>query len=311
MRKILIFVLFAPFLFSAFPAAAAPDDSREIAESISRAFGRAAKGIMPSVVNIVVSGHEKTDDSSSSSSSSGKEGKSGGKGSSSSGHGKSSSSSSAGPSSSSSGLSSSGSEPPSSSSGQASSSSGEEDLDPHGMFGSGTGVVIDEDGFILTNNHVIQDADKVTVKLFDKRSFDGVVIGQDVKSDLAVVKIEADDLDPAPLGDSDKVIVGQWVIAAGNPFGLTNSITAGIISAFGRALISGAPEMEFIQTDAAINPGNSGGPLINLDGEVIGINTAIFSRSGGYMGIGFAIPINRAKMVSENLIKKYRESHSN
>ena len=177
------------------------------------------------------------------------------------------------------------------------------------MFGSGTGVIVDEDGFILTNNHVIQDADTVTVKLFDKRALKGEVIGQEVKSDLAVIKIEADDLDPAPLGDSDKVIVGQWVIAAGNPFGLTNSITAGIISAYGRALISGAPEMEFIQTDAAINPGNSGGPLINLDGEVVGINTAIFSRSGGYMGIGFAIPVNRAKAVMQGIIDKYKSDH--
>lgn len=288
------FLLLAPIT----PARAVPDDSRQIAEALSRAFGRASKGIMPSIVNIEVSVDEPT----SSSSAAGRSSSSSGRGA----HGKGSSSSAVG---SSSGASSSSGGSSSGGSASGSSSSSAEEGDPHGMFGSGTGVIVDEDGFILTNNHVIQDADTVTVKLFDKRALKGEVIGQEVKSDLAVIKIEADDLDPAPLGDSDKVIVGQWVIAAGNPFGLTNSITAGIISAYGRALISGAPEMEFIQTDAAINPGNSGGPLINLDGEVVGINTAIFSRSGGYMGIGFAIPVNRAKAVMQGIIDKYKSDH--
>jgi S1-C subfamily serine protease len=278
----LVFFLVAALLLPISTTQAAPDNSREVAEAISRAFGRAAKGIMPSVVNIVVSGPEHPASSSSGSGPAAKKGKKGAA--------SSSSTSSS-----------------SSSSGEAqNSSSGLGDLDERDAYGSGTGVIVDEDGFILTNNHVIQDAERVTVKLFDKRSFSGKVIGQEIKSDLALIKISADDLDPAPLGDSDKLIVGQWVIAAGNPFGLTNSITSGIISAYGRALISGAPEMEFIQTDAAINPGNSGGPLINLEGEVIGINTAIFSRSGGYMGIGFAIPINRAKAVVQPLIDKYK-----
>ncbi len=172
--------------------------------------------------------------------------------------------------------------------------------------GLGTGVIVSDDGYILTNNHVVRDADKVTVQLSDRRTFTAKVVGTDPKTDIAVLKIEADGLHPAKLGDSDKVRVGQWVVAAGNPFGLTATITAGIISAKGRSNVAAAEYEDFIQTDAAINPGNSGGPLVNLRGEVIGINTAIVTRSGGYMGIGFAIPINMARAVMEDIIEQGR-----
>ncbi len=178
----------------------------------------------------------------------------------------------------------------------------------HELFrrGLGTGVIVSEDGYILTNNHVVRDADKVTVQLSDKRVFTAKVVGTDPKTDVAVLKIDATGLHPAKLGDSDKVRVGQWVVAAGNPFGLTATITAGIISAKGRSNVAAAEYEDFIQTDAAINPGNSGGPLVNLRGEVIGINTAIVTRSGGYMGIGFAIPINMARTVMQDIIKEGR-----
>ena len=172
--------------------------------------------------------------------------------------------------------------------------------------GLGTGVIVSDDGYVLTNNHVVGDADEVSVKLSDNRVFKARVVGTDRKTDLAVLKIDADNLHPARLGDSDRLRVGDWVVAAGNPFGLTASITAGIVSAKGRANVGIADYEDFIQTDAAINPGNSGGPLVNLHGEVIGINTAIFTKSGGYMGIGFAIPINMAKSVMNSLIKEGR-----
>jgi len=168
--------------------------------------------------------------------------------------------------------------------------------------GLGTGVIIDSSGHILTNNHVVGDADEVTVRLHDDRTFKATVVGKDDRSDLAVIKIKAPNLVPAVLGDSDTLKIGQWVVASGNPFGLDNTITAGIVSAKGRSIMGGSQYEDFIQTDAAINPGNSGGPLIDLDGKVVGINTAIFSRSGGYMGIGFAIPINMARKVMESLI---------
>jgi serine protease Do len=168
--------------------------------------------------------------------------------------------------------------------------------------GLGTGVIVDPKGLILTNNHVLGEADEVDVRLQDGRKFKAQIVGRDERSDLAVVKIKANDLVAAKLGESDNLRIGQWVVAAGNPFGLDNSITAGIISAKGRSIIGGGQYEDFIQTDAAINPGNSGGPLVNLEGEVVGINTAIFSRSGGYMGIGFAIPISMAKGVMESLI---------
>ena len=170
--------------------------------------------------------------------------------------------------------------------------------------GMGSGVIIDKRGYILTNTHVVKNADEVTVKLGDNREFKAKVVGTDEKTDVAVLKINAKDLPVAPLGNSDKVAVGQWVLAIGNPFGLSQTVTSGIISAKGRANVGIADYEDFIQTDAAINPGNSGGPLVNLRGEVIGINTAIISRSGGYQGIGFAIPINMARNVMRQIIDK-------
>jgi serine protease Do len=172
--------------------------------------------------------------------------------------------------------------------------------------GLGTGVVVSTDGYIVTNTHVVEGADEVKVKLVDDREFTAKVVGTDPKTDVAVVKIEASGLQAAVLGDSDALKVGQLVIASGNPFGLNATITAGIVSATGRANVGIADYEDFIQTDAAINPGNSGGPLVNLDGEVVGINTAIFSRSGGYMGIGFAIPSNMVKSIMTSLIKEGR-----
>ncbi|MBW2146189.1 MAG: DegQ family serine endoprotease [Deltaproteobacteria bacterium] len=170
--------------------------------------------------------------------------------------------------------------------------------------GLGSGFIVDKRGYILTNNHVVQDADEITVTLADRRTFDAKIIGTDPKSDLAVIKIEGKDLPVAKLGDSDKIRVGEIVLAVGSPFGLMQTVTSGIISAKGRANVGIADYEDFIQTDAAINPGNSGGPLINLDGEVIGINAAIVTRSGGYQGIGFAIPINMAKIIMDDLIQR-------
>jgi len=169
--------------------------------------------------------------------------------------------------------------------------------------GLGSGVIVDPSGYILTNNHVIRGADEIKVTLFDKREFKGKVIGTDPKTDLAVVKIDAKDLPYIELGDSDKLKVGELVIAIGNPYGLNQTVTMGIVSATGRANVGIADYEDFIQTDAAINPGNSGGALVNARGELVGINTAIFSTTGGYQGIGFAIPSNMAKAVMEQLIK--------
>ncbi|MFN3406547.1 MAG: DegQ family serine endoprotease [Caldimicrobium sp.] len=167
--------------------------------------------------------------------------------------------------------------------------------------GAGSGFIISKDGYIVTNNHVIEKAQKITVKLLDGRSFQGKVVGTDPFSDIALIKVEANNLPTLPLGNSDTLRVGEWVIAIGNPFGLTHTVTVGVVSAKGRSGIGITDIEDFIQTDAAINPGNSGGPLLNLKGEVIGMNTAIFSRSGGYMGIGFAIPINLVKAVVEQI----------
>ncbi len=179
-------------------------------------------------------------------------------------------------------------------------------LAPVPQRGLGTGVIVDEQGHILTNNHVIGDADEVTVRLSNERSVRAKVVGSDPRTDLAVIKIKVKEKLPTPakLGDSDKLKIGEWVVAAGASFGLDNTITAGIVSAKGRAISGGLQYEDFIQTDAAINPGNSGGPLVNLKGEVVGINTAIVSKSGGYMGIGFAIPVNMAKQVMDSLISK-------
>lgn len=166
----------------------------------------------------------------------------------------------------------------------------------------GSGVIVDKLGYILTNNHVIEKADQIEVRLSDKRKFSATVVGRDPKTDLAVIKIEAAaDLPAAKLGDSDKVRIGQWAIAIGNPFGLDRTVTMGIISATGRAQVGVTTYENFIQTDASINPGNSGGPLLNLDGEVIGINTAIVAVG---QGIGFAIPINMAKSVMDQLVQR-------
>ncbi len=168
--------------------------------------------------------------------------------------------------------------------------------------GQGSGFIISDNGYILTNNHVVGEADMITVKTHDGREFNAKLIGTDEKSDVAVIKIEGEDLPTMPLGDSDKLDIGEWVIAIGNPFGLAETLTFGIVSAKGRSTVGIADYEDFIQTDAAINPGNSGGPLINLDGEAIGINTAIFSQSGGSVGIGFAIPINMAKNIKDQLV---------
>jgi len=167
----------------------------------------------------------------------------------------------------------------------------------------GTGFIIDKEGYILTNNHVIEKTDEIKVILADGKEYTAEIVGRDPKTDLALIKIKPDrPLVPLPLGDSDKIEVGDWVIAIGNPFGLGHTVTAGIVSAKYRHIGAG-PYENFIQTDASINPGNSGGPLLNTAGEVIGINTAIFSQSGGSIGIGFAIPINMAKDLLPQLKK--------
>ncbi len=171
--------------------------------------------------------------------------------------------------------------------------------------GLGSGVIISPDGYIVTNNHVVRDADEINVTLSDKRTLEAEVVGTDAKTDLAVLKIDASDLLPAPLGDSDAAEVGEWVLAIGSPFRLDQTVTAGIISAKGRQMEITDYE-DFIQTDAAINPGNSGGPLVNLKGQVIGINTAIASRTGGSMGVGFSIPSNMVRMVKDAIVKHGR-----
>ena len=166
--------------------------------------------------------------------------------------------------------------------------------------GAGSGFIVSDDGYILTNAHVVQGADEVTVKLIDKRSFTATVVGTDNRTDVAVIKITANDLPTLKLGDPGKLRVGEAVVAIGSPFGFENSVTAGIVSAKGRSLPS-ENYVPFIQTDVAINPGNSGGPLFNLRGEVVGINSQIYSRNGGYQGVSFAIPIDVAMEVVNQL----------
>ena len=164
----------------------------------------------------------------------------------------------------------------------------------------GSGFIISADGFILTNSHVVAAADDITVKLSDKREFSAKVVGFDKRTDVAVIKIEATDLPHVTIGDPEKLRVGEWVLAIGSPFGFENTVTAGIVSAKGRSL----PQenyVPFIQTDVAINPGNSGGPLFNMNGEVVGINSQIYSRTGGFMGLSFAIPINVAMNIADQL----------
>jgi len=170
----------------------------------------------------------------------------------------------------------------------------------HRQRSGGSGVIVDKEGYILTNNHVIEGADKVKVRLNDGREFIATVKGQDSRTDLAVLHIKAKDLPVAILGDSDKLEVGEWAIAIGSPFGLEHTVTVGVISAKGRSGLGTGTYEDFVQTDASINPGNSGGPLINIDGEVIGINAMIIQPG---TGIGFAIPINTAKQILNDLIK--------
>lgn len=168
----------------------------------------------------------------------------------------------------------------------------------------GSGFIVSDDGYILTNNHVVADADEIQVTFSENEKYEAKIIGRDEKTDIALIKIEVDKkITAAKLGDSDKLRIGDWVVAIGNPFGLGNTVTAGIVSAKGRTIGAG-PYDNFIQTDASINPGNSGGPLFNLDGEVVGINTAIVAPGGGNVGIGFAIPINMAKSVMSQLKDK-------
>jgi serine protease Do len=177
---------------------------------------------------------------------------------------------------------------------------------PKEQQGSGSGIIITEDGYILTNNHVVDNAKSIEVGLHDKRTFEAKVIGKDPLTDLAVIKITASDLPLAYLGDSDKLKVGQWVMAIGNPLSLSSTVTAGIISALNRGNVRLNTDNygvnNYIQTDAAINPGNSGGALVDLSGSVIGVNSAIATQTGTYMGYGFAIPINLAKSVAKDLI---------
>ena len=176
----------------------------------------------------------------------------------------------------------------------------------HKLRSLGSGFIIDKKGYIITNNHVIEGADEIKVRLSDKEEFDAKIIGRDVKTDVALIKIDpAQGLPVAKFGDSDELKVGEWVMAIGNPFGLDQTVTVGIVSAKWRRIGAG-PYEDFIQTDAAINQGNSGGPLFNTRGEVVGVNTAIFSTSGGSIGIGFAIPINLARNVVEQLKEKGR-----
>ena len=174
--------------------------------------------------------------------------------------------------------------------------------------GTGTGFIIDHEGYILTNNHVVKGADTIKVNLQNEKEYEARLVGSDPKTDVALIKIvkkngEHISFPFISMGNSEKVEVGEWVVAIGNPFGLSHTVTTGVVSAKGRNIGSG-PYDEFIQTDASINPGNSGGPLLNMDGDVIGINTAIFSGSGGNVGIGFALPINMAKAILGDLKEK-------
>jgi len=175
-------------------------------------------------------------------------------------------------------------------------------MQPGPRQGMGSGFVVDPNGVILTNAHVVEGADEVRVKFADRREFKGKIVGTDPQTDIAVVRIDAKGLTAVKLGDPSKIRVGEWVAAIGSPFGFENTVTAGIVSGTSRSLPEGT-YVPFIQTDAAVNPGNSGGPLFNMRGEVIGINSAIYSRTGGYMGLAFAIPIDVAKSVEEQLVK--------
>ena len=173
---------------------------------------------------------------------------------------------------------------------------------PRQAVSAGSGVIVDaENGYILTNHHVVNGADEIKITTFDGRTLDAVVVGSDERTDIAVISVEADDLVEMPIGDSESVRVGDFVLAIGNPFGLSHTVTSGIVSALGRMGISNGLE-DFIQTDASINPGNSGGALVNMSGELVGINSAIISRSGGNVGIGFAVPTEIASSIMRQLL---------
>lgn len=173
----------------------------------------------------------------------------------------------------------------------------------HRGGGQGSGVIVSPDGYILTNNHVVDGARTVTVTLPDKREFTGKIVGTDPKTDLAVVKVDGQNLPTVFWGDATQLQVGEYVLAVGNPFGLNSTVTLGIVSALGRGHMGITQYEDFIQTDAAINPGNSGGALVNTKGELVGINTAIFSQTGGYQGVGFAVPTSMSKPIYESLVK--------
>ncbi|QGZ39170.1 serine protease Do [Pseudoduganella flava] len=182
---------------------------------------------------------------------------------------------------------------------------GGRDVPSHGI---GSGFIVSADGLILTNAHVVRDAREVTVKLTDRREFRAKVLGSDPKTDVAVIKIDAKNLPVVPLGRSTDVKVGEWVLAIGSPFGLENTVTAGVVSAKGRSLDDGS--VPFIQTDVAVNPGNSGGPLFNTKGEVVGINSQIYSQTGGYQGLSFAIPIDVAQRIKEQIVATGKVVHA-
>ena len=168
----------------------------------------------------------------------------------------------------------------------------------------GSGVIVSSDGYIITNNHVVEKGEEIRVTLFDKSTFKGKLVGADPKTDIAIIQIDANSLPTLKWGDSEELQVGEFVLAIGNPYSLNPTVTMGIISAVGRANVGIADYEDFIQTDAAINPGNSGGPLVNVKGELIGINTAIFSRTGGYQGIGFAVPSNMVRVIMDQLVQQ-------
>ncbi len=176
--------------------------------------------------------------------------------------------------------------------------------------GEGSGFIVSPDGYILTNAHVVNGASKVTVKMTDRREYEATVVGVDERTDVAVIKIDGKNLPTVKLGDASKLKPGEWVIAIGSPFGFENSVTAGVVSATSRSMPGEANYTPFIQTDVAVNPGNSGGPLFNLKGEVIGINSQIYSRTGGYMGLSFAVPIDVANHVKEQLVANGKVTRS-
>ena len=177
------------------------------------------------------------------------------------------------------------------------------------VFGAGSGFIVSPDGVILTNAHVVQGASEVTVKLADRREFRAKVLGSDPRTDVAVLKIDAKNLPTVPLGNARALQTGEWVLAIGSPFGLESTVTAGVVSATGRSLGNDS-QVQFIQTDVAVNPGNSGGPLLNTRGEVVGINSQIYSQTGGYQGLSFAIPIDVAARIKDQIVATGKVQHA-